>query len=81
MPPPSSTPSRAADSAGLIYRSNSLRSLELLATQDGGTTHALIAALGKSRTPSGRRELRDRILRPLLAVAKINFRLGSVQVV
>jgi DNA mismatch repair protein MutS len=77
---PSSTPSRAANSAALIYRSNSLRSLEVLATQDGGTSHALITALGKPRTPPGRRELRDRILRPLLDVAAINLRLGSVQV-
>jgi DNA mismatch repair protein MutS len=58
----------------------SRRNLELTKALDGGTANSLLGVLDKSVTAMGKRLMRSRVNRPLLALEKLNHRLDLVDV-
>ena len=63
----------------LLVDPTTLRNLEVLEAQDGGRTGSLLHELDRSITPMGGRLLRGWLLRPLVALERIQDRLDAVE--
>jgi len=63
----------------LIVDPTTLRNLEVIEAQDGGRTGSLLHEIDRSITPMGGRLLRAWLLRPLVALERIQDRLDAVE--
>jgi DNA mismatch repair protein MutS len=63
----------------LLVDPTTLRNLEVIEAQDGGRTGSLLHEIDRSITPMGGRLLRAWLLRPLLALTRIQDRLDAVE--
>ncbi|HEX9367922.1 MAG TPA: DNA mismatch repair protein MutS, partial [Vicinamibacterales bacterium] len=63
----------------LLVDPTTLRTLEVIEAQDGGRTGSLLHEIDRSITPMGGRLLRAWLLRPLVALERIQDRLDAVE--
>jgi len=68
-----------AGADSLIVDPTTLRNLEVLEAADGGRTGSLLHEIDRTITPMGGRLLRGWLLRPLLALERIQDRLDAVE--